>query len=557
MCSPSLSSENGSSSSQKPLKSEFFTFSLTDKETNATRFGLCLNFLRPIPRRKRPSLNKRTSRHTSTQDSGSRLPSTSNEHSVSTKKHSQSDTSSSSDSEDSASLVDRPDRPYTHTLTSLCIVSHYPFCRKFEHCLLFIYNLIQKLHESCRPRFAGRQTVWSAITGGTINISHPAVRKSIDEIDTWILRLLSTPSPIAGRTCVKVFLEPSEFGEPVIFALPDKNRFSLVDFPLHLPLQLLGVQKFLKVLFAVLLEQKVLLQSSHCSRLTACVMSLIALLYPLQYLFAAIPLLPSSLYGAEQLLQAPSPYIIGLPRSFLDSRFSFKLPRDVLLVDLDTQEFYGTTAQDTIPKMPVVEEKALMENLNKILQRAEALDALDDNLELDSVKPQSSEPLDSHEGFDPLSFEANQDSINVAIRVAMVLFFHSPNILGGLTEFTRTVRMYPRPVVAFQYERFMKSRLEPSPFTIVVAKTQAVEYFAEWSLFPENEVYRRIASGVYAILVGVLGIASQIPTEAVQAMKSPMTKILDPVVSVVFYFPPILNHSANVVSIPYGTIKQK
>ena len=34
---------------------------------------------------------------------------------------------------------------------------------------------------------------------------------------------------------------------PLIFALPDFTRFSLCDFPLHLPLELLGVNKCLQV----------------------------------------------------------------------------------------------------------------------------------------------------------------------------------------------------------------------------------------------------------------------------------------------------------------------
>ncbi|VDM36133.1 unnamed protein product [Hydatigera taeniaeformis] len=86
----------------------------------------------------------------------------------------------------------------------------------------------------------------------------------------------------------------------------------------------------------------------------------------------------------------------------------------------------------------------------------------------------------------------DEDLLDLAIRIAMVIFFKSPNVLGGFTEHTRTVRIYPRPVVAFQYERFMKSRPEPSPFTVVLAKTQAVEYFAEWTLMPDNLVYRRV-----------------------------------------------------------------
>ena len=39
-----------------------------------------------------------------------------------------------------------------------------------------------------------------------------------------------------------------------------------------------------------------------------------------QYVFPVIPLLPTSMQGAEQLLLAPTPYLIGLPASFLKKR---------------------------------------------------------------------------------------------------------------------------------------------------------------------------------------------------------------------------------------------
>lgn len=41
------------------------------------------------------------------------------------------------------------------------------------------------------------------------------------------------------------------------FALPDHTRFSLVDFPLHLPIELLGVDTVTKLLAAIMLEYKV------------------------------------------------------------------------------------------------------------------------------------------------------------------------------------------------------------------------------------------------------------------------------------------------------------
>ena len=53
-----------------------------------------------------------------------------------------------------------------------------------------------------------------------------------------------------------------------------------------------------------------------------------------------------------------------------------------------------------------------------------------------------------------------------------IRFFNSPNILGNFAEHTRTLRLYPRPVVAFQLNSFMKSRLVKTKFAAKLAKTQ-------------------------------------------------------------------------------------
>lgn len=79
----------------------------------------------------------------------------------------------------------------------------------------------------------------------------------IREIETWILRLLSAPVPIPGKTKVELEVLPRHLYEPLLFALPDKTRFSLIDFPLHLPLELLGVDSVIKVLTCIVLEHKV------------------------------------------------------------------------------------------------------------------------------------------------------------------------------------------------------------------------------------------------------------------------------------------------------------
>lgn len=74
----------------------------------------------------------------------------------------------------------------------------------------------------------------------------------------------------------------------------------------------------------------------------------------------------------------------------------------------------------------------------------------------------------------------------------MVRFFNSPNVLQGFQMHTRTLRLFPRPVVAFQANSFLASRPKQTPFADKLSKTQAVEYFGEWSLNPTNYAFQRI-----------------------------------------------------------------
>ena len=85
-----------------------------------------------------------------------------------------------------------------------------------------------------------RDTVWSVLTGQSYDSTPSIVIHDVKEIETWILRLLSAPVPIPGKTRIEVEVLSPTVHDPLTFALPDHTRFSLVDFPLHLPLELLG-----------------------------------------------------------------------------------------------------------------------------------------------------------------------------------------------------------------------------------------------------------------------------------------------------------------------------
>lgn len=96
----------------------------------------------------------------------------------------------------------------------------------------------------------------------------------------------------------------------------------------------------------------------------------------------------------------------------------------------------------------------------------------------------------------PFVFGNDVDSVDIATRVAMVRFFNAQNTLANFTEHTRTLRLYPRPVVAFQINSFLRSRPRASVFLNKFAKTQAVEFLAEWSLTPTNVAFLRVQTGI-------------------------------------------------------------
>ncbi|XP_021369145.1 MAP kinase-activating death domain protein-like isoform X4 [Mizuhopecten yessoensis] len=473
-----------------------FVFTLTEKDSGLVRYGICVNFFRPIE--KKYSEKSKSERFYGGNADGNTLG-----------------IGIESDGRQRSPRTSRrlktAGRVRNNTLTSLCIVSHHPFFSTFRECMFILRKLIDSCHDrSCTKRIGGsrgssRDTVWGVLTGqGTDNITG-LVMHEVKEIETWILRLLSAPVPVPGKTRVEVQVLPKDLQPPLLFALPDHTRFSLIDFPLHLPLELLGVDTCLKVLAAIMLEYKVVMQSRDYNALSMSVMAFVTMLYPMEYMFPVIPLLPTCMSSAEQLLLAPTPYIIGVPASFLPYKNGFKVPDDVWLVDLDSNKMTMGKLED-IPPFPEPEGTMLKNHLRQALasmsmtpQPIKNLDALAQNP--DTMKRRES--FSSQTGFNPLIYGNDVDSVDVATRVAMIRFFNSANTLGNFTEHTRTLRLYPRPVVAFQMYSFLKSRPARTHFTARLARSQAVEYYAEWSLCPKNVVFLRVQTSVFdPLLIG-------------------------------------------------------
>ncbi|XP_073204409.1 MAP kinase-activating death domain protein isoform X28 [Lepidochelys kempii] len=501
-----------------------FVFTLTDKDSGVIRYGICVNFYR--------SFQKRVPKEKAEGTGGHRVrdgqkPPKAGDSSIAQEEvgneSSESGSSLKTPSTESTPDVNRSPRSKrvargshhsrNSTLTSLCIISHYPFFSSFRECLYILKRLVDCCSERLLgkklgiPRGVQRDTMWRIFTGALlVEEKSSALLHDLREIEAWIYRLLRSPVPVAGQKRVDVEVLPHDLQPALTFALPDPSRFTLVDFPLHLPLELLGVDACLQVLSCILLEHKVVLQSRDYNALSMSVMAFVAMIYPLEYMFPVIPLLPTCMASAEQLLLAPTPYIIGVPASFFLYKLDFKMPDDVWLVDLDTNKVIVPTNAESLPVLPEPEALELKKHLKQALasmslntQPILNLEKFHEGQEIPLLmgRPQNGLQSTPSTEFNPLIYGNDVDSVDVATRVAMVRFFNSPNVLQGFQMHTRTLRLFPRPVVAFQANSFLASRPKQTAFADKLSRTQAVEYFGEWSLNPTNYAFQRIHNNMF------------------------------------------------------------
>ncbi|KAM6445209.1 MAP kinase-activating death domain protein isoform 5-T5 [Rhynochetos jubatus] len=501
-----------------------FVFTLTDKDTGVIRYGICVNFYRSFQKRVSKEKGEGSAGHRARE--GQKIPKcgdTSAPQEEASTESSESGSSLQAPSTESTPDVNRSPRSKrlakgshrsrNSTLTSLCILSHYPFFSTFRECLYTLKRLVDCCSERLLgkklgiPRGVQRDTMWRIFTGSLlVEEKSSALLHDLREIEAWIYRLLRSPMPVAGQKRVDVEVLPHELQPALTFALPDPSRFTLVDFPLHLPLELLGVDACLQVLTCILLEHKVVLQSRDYNALSMSVMAFVAMIYPLEYMFPVIPLLPTCMASAEQLLLAPTPYIIGVPASFFLYKLDFKMPDDVWLIDLDTNRVIVPTNAESLPALPEPEASELKKHLKQALasmslntQPILNLEKFHDGQEVPLLlgRPQNDLQSTPSTEFNPLIYGNDVDSVDVATRVAMVRFFNSPNVLQGFQMHTRTLRLFPRPVVAFQANSFLASRPKQTPFADKLSRTQAVEYFGEWSLNPTNYAFQRIHNNMF------------------------------------------------------------
>jgi len=107
----------------------------------------------------------------------------------------------------------------------------------------------------------------------------------------------------------------------------DEENDAICDYGLPIFFYFFTLKHFFHIFNSILLEKKILFICPDLRVLSSVVLSLLPLLGPFSWQSIWIPILPSHLIS---LLDAPLPYILGVPRLP-----NFKLPSDVTVVELD------------------------------------------------------------------------------------------------------------------------------------------------------------------------------------------------------------------------------
>lgn len=223
---------------------------------------------------------------------------------------------------------------------SVCILTKHPFLNFFQSCLKTLSHMVE--------HFCGNDLTWNALiqsqchnqcNGNVAKFENqcnksPQMSSPVREIEQWLERLLELRAPRPNESALEVELEVNP---AVLVCYPPANRFPLLELPVHELFQRLDVCMVIDIFKLVLSEQKVVVHSADAAFVSTCVLVVVALLYPLQYLFPVIPLLPSSMPSAENLLLVPTPFFIGVCSSFLDKLCEMHRS-EAWMVNLDSKE---------------------------------------------------------------------------------------------------------------------------------------------------------------------------------------------------------------------------
>ena len=273
-------------------------------------------------------------------------------------------------------------QPFADIYIPKCILlmSLYPFFGEFEKIITQIYSYSQnivfkeinstelsalqnlkKLNDIRRVSVSFRRmSTFTEVYKG--KLAEIPIEKIIENL------LIELPVPPRGVTSVTYFLNEEER----TIRQNKMNELPLLDINLKKIFVEYSIKDIITVYNYIFLESRILFFSKNIEYLNNFIYGLLALLYPFQYQYQIVTILPQANF---EIIESPTPFIAGINQSFYDKFFeehNFILEDSILVVDIDNKKIVVTNEKTKIPEFPVKYrknfEKKLQEIVNKYLK---------------------------------------------------------------------------------------------------------------------------------------------------------------------------------------------
>ena len=261
---------------------------------------------------------------------------------------------------------------YTEIYIPKCILimSLYPFFGEFEKILTEIYSysqnmMFQKLDLPLSKIEDRRKITFRRMNAFREVTKEKETNKPIEKIIENLL--LELPVPPRGVVNIEYILDKKR-----IIKQNKMNELPLLDINLKKIFVDFSVNDIITIYNYIFLESRILFFSKNIEYLNNFIYGLLALLYPFQYQYQIVTILPQI---NLEMIESPTPFIAGINQSYTETFFednNFILEDLILVVDIDNKKLKMTDEEIKIPEFPIKYkknfEKKLQEIVNKYLK---------------------------------------------------------------------------------------------------------------------------------------------------------------------------------------------
>ena len=266
-------------------------------------------------------------------------------------------------------------QPFAELYIPKCILimSLYPFFGEFEKIITEIYSYSQNLvFKPIDPRETIKESRRVSVSLRRMSTFAEEIKEELPEIPLEKIienLLIELPVPPRGVSDIIYFLNEKER----TIRQNKMNELPLLDINLQKIFVEFSIKDIINIYNCIFLESRILFFSKNIEYLNNFIYGLLALLYPFQYQYQIVTILPKINF---EIIESPTPFIAGINQSFYEQFFDFHkfiLEDSILIVDIDSKIVQMKNEKTKLPEFPSKYkknlEKKLQEIKNKYLKR--------------------------------------------------------------------------------------------------------------------------------------------------------------------------------------------